>query len=77
MGKPVGVLLRTGAELEAVIARNPFPEAAPNRLIIMFLDRAPPKDALADLVIPGSERVKLDVRELFIHYPRRPGPIES
>src|SRR5579864_7011350 len=30
-GKPVGVLVRTGAELAAVLAGNPFRSAAPNR----------------------------------------------
>src|SRR5688572_9957014 len=35
MGKPVGVHLRTPAELADVIARNPFPHVAPNRLLVM------------------------------------------
>src|SRR5579872_2852002 len=40
-GKPVGVLVRTAAEMARVLADNPFPKAAPNRTMAVFLDRAP------------------------------------
>jgi uncharacterized protein (DUF1697 family) len=69
MGKPVDVLVRTLPELEALVRRNPFGHAAPNQLLVLFLDRAAPKSSLADLVIPGREEVKLSGREVFIHYP--------
>lgn len=69
MGKPVGVFLRTPTELEAIVKRNPFKKAAPNQLLVLFLDRAAPKSALANLEIPGREEVKLSGREVFIHYP--------
>jgi uncharacterized protein (DUF1697 family) len=52
-----------------VVARNPFPEAEPNRLMIIFLDDAPPRSAIADVKVPGRERLHLDGRELFIHFP--------
>jgi uncharacterized protein (DUF1697 family) len=32
-GKPVGVAVRTGAEMAAVLAANPFGAAAPNRIV--------------------------------------------
>lgn len=69
LGKPVGVLLRSRAELEAVIDENPFSAAPLNRIIVLFLDEAPPKTALAKLSIPGREEVVLRGREVFIHYP--------
>lgn len=69
MGKPFGALVRTGEQLHAVAKRNPFKQAAPNQLLILFLDEAPARDALADLNIPGREQVKLDGREVFIHFP--------
>ena len=69
MGRPVGVYVRTPAELDAIIRRNPFKQAAPNRLLVMFLDRAPPPHVLADLVIPGREEVRLAGREAFVQYP--------
>ena len=69
MGKPVEVLLRTRAELDAIVERNPFKEAAPNQLLVLFLNVAPEKAALAGLTIPGREQVRLDGREVFIHFP--------
>ena len=68
-GKPVGVHLRTPSELDEIIKRNPFKRAAPNRLLVLFLDRALPQDALAELEIPGREEVKSSCREVFIHFP--------
>src|SRR5271163_2597211 len=46
-GKPVGVLVRSAAEMQAVLANNPFPKAPANRVVAVFLDSAPPKDTLA------------------------------
>ncbi len=63
------VLIRTADELEAVIAANPFPDAEPNQLIVVFLSREEPVSALEGWKIPGRERLKLVGRELFIHYP--------
>lgn len=69
LGKPCAVMMRSKADLEAVVKGNPFPEAAGNRLLIMFLDEKPPRSALDDVVIPASERLELRGRELFIHFP--------
>src|ERR1700744_381781 len=46
-GKPVGVLVRNAAEMAEVSAKNPFPKAAPNRTMAIFLNEAPPKDTVA------------------------------
>src|SRR5882757_6857506 len=48
-GKPIGVLVRSAAEMAQVLSDNPFPEAAPNRIMAVFLDRAPPADTLAGI----------------------------
>ena len=69
VGKPVGVMVRSGAELASVLKRNPFARAEPNRVVVLFLDAPPKRNALDGLVIPGREQVKLDGREVFIHYP--------
>lgn len=73
LGKPVGVFLRRPAELDRVLADNPFQEAPPNRVIVMFLDAAPPKDAVAGVKRPSGERLVLLGRELYIHYPAGQG----
>jgi len=67
-GKPVGVLVRTGAEMAAVMAANPFPKAAPNRVVVIFLDSTPPADTLATLSHRNEEEVVLGKRELYVHY---------
>jgi uncharacterized protein (DUF1697 family) len=73
LGKPCRVLIREPAELVAVERANPFPEAEPNRLLVLFLDDAPPKNALKDVKPPGGERLALKGRELFIHFPNGQG----
>lgn len=67
-GKPVGVFVRTGAEMAAVLAANPFPEAAPSRTVALFLDRAPPADALETISHRNGEQVALGKREIYVHY---------
>ncbi len=67
-GKPVGVMVRTAAEMAAVLAANPFPEAAANRTVAIFLDAAPPATALQDVIGAKGERLALGRREIFVHY---------
>jgi uncharacterized protein (DUF1697 family) len=52
-----------------VIASNPFPTAAPDRTVAIFLDEAPPPDALANATGVRDEEMHLGVREIYIHYP--------
>jgi uncharacterized protein (DUF1697 family) len=73
MGRPVAVLVRTAAELEAAIAANPFPDVAGNRLLVFFLQESPPPDALAGVVSPDGEQLAVRGRELFVHYPNGMG----
>jgi uncharacterized protein (DUF1697 family) len=67
-GKPVGVLIRTGKELAAVLAANPFQSAAPNRTVAIFLDAPPPADTLNHLSGQQDEEVALGAREIYVHY---------
>ncbi|HEX2571630.1 MAG TPA: DUF1697 domain-containing protein [Polyangia bacterium] len=69
MGKPFGALIRTGQELLDVVNKNPFPEVAPNRVIVVFVDEPPPPDSLKTVVAPGGEELVLEGRELYIHFP--------
>jgi uncharacterized protein (DUF1697 family) len=66
--KPVGVTLRTADEMAAVLEANPFPNAAPNRTVAIFLDTQPPRDALDAAVGVQGEDMQLGVREIYIHY---------
>jgi len=67
-GKPVGVLIRTAAEMAQVAADNPFPKLAPNRTMALFLDRAPLADTLAGVRGQRDEKISLGRREIYIHY---------
>jgi uncharacterized protein (DUF1697 family) len=66
--------VRSAAELNGVIAANPFPEEAkkdPSHLLVTFLKAAPARAAVAELqaAIKGREVVRAKGREAFITYP--------
>jgi uncharacterized protein (DUF1697 family) len=67
-GKPVGVLVRTAAEMAQVLADNPYPKAPPNRTMAVFLDHAPPTNTMAGIRGRKDEQIKLGRREIYIHY---------
>ncbi|MCP3382918.1 MULTISPECIES: DUF1697 domain-containing protein [unclassified Bradyrhizobium] len=67
-GAPVGVLVRSAAEMAQVAADNPFPKMAPNRTVAIFLDKPPPADALAGIRGQKDEEIKLGRREIYVHY---------
>jgi uncharacterized protein (DUF1697 family) len=67
-GKPVRVLVRTHAEMAAVLKANPFPKAAANRTVAIFLDEPPPDDAVKHISGRSSEEIELGVREIYVHY---------
>jgi len=67
-GKPVGVMVRTPEELRQAIADNPFPKAAPNRTVVIFLDGAPPSDALRAVTGQVDEEIALGKREIYVSY---------
>ena len=68
LGKPVGVLVRTAAEMQQVLASNPFAKLQPNRTVAYFLDDPPPKDALRTIIGAVNEEVRLGKREIYVHY---------
>jgi len=73
MGKPVGVMVRTAAEMAAVGKANRFAEAPGNRVVAIFLDDAPPKDAAEMAKNLSDERTALGRREIYVHYPSGQG----
>ena len=68
-GKPVGVIIRTAAEMAKVVADNPFPERPASRTVAIFLDHAPPPDALKNVKGQADEELRLGAREIYVHYP--------
>src|ERR1700722_10024891 len=67
-GKPVGVLVRSAAEMAQALADNPFPKAAPNRVMAVFLDHAPSKDTLDGIRGQRDEQIQVGRREIYVHY---------
>jgi uncharacterized protein (DUF1697 family) len=68
------VVVRSAPHLEDAAAKRPFGDPAgldESRLLVMFLAAPAAKNAPAALAAAcrGPERVHLDGRELFVHYP--------
>ena len=68
------VMVRTSAELQEIIASNPFqnqPEKEPKRIAVLFLTTRPESSALEDLkkTYSGPEEIYLIGQELFVYYP--------
>jgi uncharacterized protein (DUF1697 family) len=67
-GKRIEVLVRTGKEMAAVLAANPFAQMKSNRVVAIFLDNPPAIDALSHLTGQRDEEIRLGVREIYVHY---------
>jgi uncharacterized protein (DUF1697 family) len=69
LGKPVGVIMRDAQALRDALARNPFPDAAPNKVAVLFLDLAPTPDVIETAKGRADEEIAVGPREIFIHFP--------
>ncbi len=69
VGAPVGVILRTGAEMAGVVARNPFPDQPRDRVMALFTDGPLPGDVLEGAKGHKDERIVRGEREMFMFYP--------
>lgn len=68
VGKPIGVFVRTGAELDAILAANPVPGWPGARLLIVLRDE-PPAPGWQDRVRHlGDERIEVRGREMYVAY---------
>jgi uncharacterized protein (DUF1697 family) len=73
-GLEVSVLIRTPADLDAIIAGNPFPDAAaatPAQLHVAFLSTAPA--STIDPAAYASDEVRIAGREVYAWYPNGMG----
>lgn len=67
-GKPIAVFVRTAAELAAIVAANPFPDAHGSRHMVFFYDAPPPPDLIERCRDRAGERLALGARELHVDY---------
>jgi uncharacterized protein (DUF1697 family) len=68
------VILRTGVEMRAIVARNPFadrPEIEARKLLVGFLAAEPTSEARSKLLAleTAPEEVRLTRTEVYIYYP--------
>lgn len=69
MGRDVRVMLRTAAEMEAVVRANPFPEARGNNVQAFFMNEPPPADLLETVRNRADdERIAAGKREVYVAY---------
>ena len=64
-GKPIGVLVRSAAELGDVAARNPWPDRPGNRVVVLFTDAEP---SLEGVRHQAGEVLALGRREIYADY---------
>jgi uncharacterized protein (DUF1697 family) len=74
MLRDVGVMVRSADEMAAVAKANPFAGEPGNRVVAIFLDVAPPHDAISQAKNVADERLALGRREIYVHYPSGQGP---
>lgn len=67
-GKRVPVLVRTAAEMAAIVAADPFPDAHGSRHMVYFVDAAPAPDLPAQCRDIQGERIALGTREIYVDY---------
>lgn len=74
-GFPVPVVLRTAAEIAAVIALNPFTKAPSEQLHVMFCSAQPTPGAFAklDAAAFAPECWAIGAREVYLHLPNGMG----
>ena len=73
MGKHIPVALRTIDELDDVLKKNPFREAEPARVGVMFFSHTVQKGFLEGVSTSTGEEVKVGKREIYIYYPNGMG----
>src|SRR5262249_52292912 len=73
LGKKADVVVRTGAELKAVLAANPFPDAEPVRGGVFRMADTVSKELMGRIVAPTGEKVGAGKREVYIYFPNGMG----
>ena len=73
-GLRADVFVRSRADVDAIVAANPFPHEAahdPARLVVMVLEAAPSEDEAGAVrsAVVGREQVRRGTRHLYLYYP--------
>jgi uncharacterized protein (DUF1697 family) len=73
MGKSVSVFVRSAAEMQNIVKRNPFTDKEPKHTYTWFLDEKPLSEALDDVRGRAGEEMRLGQREIYVWYPKGMG----
>lgn len=73
-GLKTEIYVRVAADLERIVARNPFPKEAkadPSHLVVLFMKKAPEANTFRTLqaAIKGQEQIRGDRNHAYISYP--------
>ncbi len=71
--KAIGAMVRSGEQMAAVLAANPFGAAPPNKVMAIFLGEAPPRDVMSGAAGHAEEQIATGLREIYVHYPNGQG----
>lgn len=69
LGAPMPVFVRSAAEIQGVLAGNPFAAADPKQVYAVFLQAPPAADAVARARHRTEESLAPGAREIYVHYP--------
>lgn len=68
-GRPVGVFIRTSAEMASVRDSNPFASEPGNHVVAIFLGTPPGAQQVDGLKHQAGETLKLGQCEIYVHHP--------
>lgn len=68
-GKPIGIIMRSIADLKLIEDANPFPDAPGNKVLVLLLDRGVESADTESVRHHTSEEIRTSKNEIYIHYP--------
>jgi uncharacterized protein (DUF1697 family) len=70
LGKRIDVAVRSRADLQRVVADNPFPDGDPSKVVVAFLMGPLPAGAQRALAEQAGDRepFRVSAREIYVHY---------
>jgi uncharacterized protein (DUF1697 family) len=69
-GHKIDVVVRTLAQLEKILAQNPFPDGNPSQVTVAFLTKAPPPQAKPKLAAIAAEHEPFQFagKNIYVNY---------
>jgi uncharacterized protein (DUF1697 family) len=70
IGPKIDVTVRTLAQLEQIVADNPYPDGNPSQVTVAFLTKPPPADAQVKVAAVAAEHEPFTIAgtQVYVHY---------